>query len=163
MRACGQTSAKPVMHFYAGKRCKFTPALTLTLLPFIDLAWRIEKNTFCTWFTHSRKTIQQIIHHLFMLFCGFNWLDIRFAVATRWLPVPEITISLKGKYINYLFISDGYLVAGVGFEPTTFRLWAWRATGLLHPAPNENSSARIVGIKEIQNCRIDLLIWNLKR
>ena len=26
------------------------------------------------------------------------------------------------------------LVAGVGFEPTTFRLWAWRATGLLHPA-----------------------------
>ena len=26
------------------------------------------------------------------------------------------------------------LVAGVGFEPTTFRLWAWRATGLLYPA-----------------------------
>jgi transposase InsO family protein len=28
------------------------------------------------------------------------------------------------------------VVAGVGFEPTTFRLWAWRATGLLHPAAN---------------------------
>ena len=26
------------------------------------------------------------------------------------------------------------LVAGAGFEPTTFRLWAWRATRLLHPA-----------------------------
>ena len=26
------------------------------------------------------------------------------------------------------------LVAGGGFEPPTFRLWAWRATGLLHPA-----------------------------
>ena len=26
------------------------------------------------------------------------------------------------------------LVAGVGFEPTTFRLWAWRATKLLYPA-----------------------------
>ena len=30
-----------------------------------------------------------------------------------------------------------FLVAGVGFEPTTFRLWAWRATGLLHPAPSK--------------------------
>ena len=30
------------------------------------------------------------------------------------------------------------LVAGVGFEPTTFRLWAWRATGLLHPAASDN-------------------------
>ena len=29
------------------------------------------------------------------------------------------------------------LVAGARFELTTFRLWAWRATGLLHPAsPN---------------------------
>ena len=26
------------------------------------------------------------------------------------------------------------LVAGARFELTTFRLWAWRATGLLHPA-----------------------------
>ena len=26
------------------------------------------------------------------------------------------------------------LVAGEGFEPSTFRLWAWRATRLLHPA-----------------------------
>lgn len=26
------------------------------------------------------------------------------------------------------------LVAGAGFEPAAFRLWAWRATGLLHPA-----------------------------
>ncbi len=29
-----------------------------------------------------------------------------------------------------------WLVAGVGFEPTAFRLWAWRATRLLHPAIN---------------------------
>ena len=27
------------------------------------------------------------------------------------------------------------LVAGAGFEPATFGLWAQRATGLLHPAP----------------------------
>ena len=26
------------------------------------------------------------------------------------------------------------MVAGAGFEPATFRLWAWRATWLLHPA-----------------------------
>ena len=34
------------------------------------------------------------------------------------------------------------LVAGVGFEPTTFGLWARRAARLLHPA----SSARILAI-----------------
>ena len=28
----------------------------------------------------------------------------------------------------------GHWVAGVGFEPTTFGLWARRASGLLHPA-----------------------------
>ena len=38
--------------------------------------------------------------------------------------------------VNYTQAFDifYFLVAGVGFEPTTFRLWAWRATGLLHPA-----------------------------
>ncbi len=37
------------------------------------------------------------------------------------------------------------LVAGVGFEPTTFRLWAWRATGLLHPASKKNAVAERLG------------------
>ena len=27
-----------------------------------------------------------------------------------------------------------HMVAGGGFEPPASRLWAWRATGLLHPA-----------------------------
>ena len=39
---------------------------------------------------------------------------------------PKVAFHLK-----YLL----RLVAGVRFELTTFRLWAWRATGLLHPAP----------------------------
>ena len=30
------------------------------------------------------------------------------------------------------------LVAGAGFEPATFGLWARRATKLLHPALNDN-------------------------
>ena len=38
-----------------------------------------------------------------------------------------------------------FLVAGVGFEPTTFRLWAWRATGLLHPASKKNAVAERLG------------------
>ena len=38
------------------------------------------------------------------------------AYITTWLPIKE-------------------LVAGAGFEPTTFGLWARRATRLLHPAP----------------------------
>ena len=42
-----------------------------------------------------------------------------------------------------------FLVAGVGFEPTTFRLWAWRATGLLHPAPpNWKARIRVSKIKK---------------
>ena len=39
-------------------------------------------------------------------------------------------------------IKQDLLVAGVGFEPTTFRLWAWRATGLLHPAPRKEKPGR---------------------
>ena len=34
------------------------------------------------------------------------------------------------------------LVAGIGFEPMTFRLWAWRATWLLNPAIWENGAPR---------------------
>ena len=37
------------------------------------------------------------------------------------------------------------LVAGVGFEPTTFRLWAWWATGLLHPATKYMGLLKIGG------------------
>lgn len=33
-----------------------------------------------------------------------------------------------------LSLHQGTMVAGAGFEPTTFRLWAWRATELLYPA-----------------------------
>ena len=40
--------------------------------------------------------------------------------------------SLWGSCKSLILLIE--LVAGVGFEPTTFRLWAWRATGLLHPA-----------------------------
>jgi hypothetical protein len=35
------------------------------------------------------------------------------------------------------------LVAGAGFEPAAFRLWAWRATGLLHPAAAREERAEI--------------------
>lgn len=33
-----------------------------------------------------------------------------------------------------LLAAYGSVVAGGGFEPPASRLWAWRATGLLHPA-----------------------------
>ena len=38
-------------------------------------------------------------------------------------------------------IDQLYLVAGAGFEPTTFGLWARRAARLLHPASEEWSIA----------------------
>ena len=40
----------------------------------------------------------------------------------------------KQKKTYYRIDSKSYLVAGAGFEPTTFGLWARRATELLHPA-----------------------------
>ena len=46
----------------------------------------------------------------------------------RWCMNKKITPNFNGLGVC--------LVAGAGFEPTTFRLWAWRATGLLHPAIN---------------------------
>ena len=50
------------------------------------------------------------------------------------------------------------LIAGAGFEPTTFGLWAQRATGLLHPALNllvglggfEPPTSRLSGVRSNQ-------------
>ena len=39
----------------------------------------------------------------------------------------------RGRLLDFNYI-DLTMVAGAGFEPATFRLWAWRATWLLHPA-----------------------------
>ena len=36
--------------------------------------------------------------------------------------------------LSYIPVCQRNLVAGTGFEPATFGLWAQRATGLLHPA-----------------------------
>lgn len=59
--------------------------------------------------------------------------------------------------VRYLKSDIRYLkfVAGVGFEPTTFRLWAWRAA---------NCSTPLCRISDFR-CRISDLkseIWNLK-
>ena len=43
-------------------------------------------------------------------------------------------------------LHHGTMVAGAGFEPTTFGLWAQRATELLHPAIINI----INGVKEIR-------------
>ena len=50
-----------------------------------------------------------------------------FAEATPWQP------KTKGFPKEAFWF---WLVAGTGFEPVTFGLWAQRATGLLHPATN---------------------------
>ena len=42
--------------------------------------------------------------------------------------------SHKKKPLITYWLSRVKMVAGARFELTTFRLWAWRATGLLHPA-----------------------------
>ena len=56
----------------------------------------------------------------------------------------DLSVSIKTHLLNWLhiyynsffailqfFASSNFLVAGVGIEPTTFRLWAWRATSAL--------------------------------
>ena len=68
-------------------------------------------------------------------------------IAERWLEingsceaiVKRAFVQLTDKnqkkgWFQFLETSFTVLVAGAGFEPTTFGLWAQRATGLLHPA-----------------------------
>ena len=57
--------------------------------------------------------------------------------STGWNMVEIEQKKNHSKVANSLI----FLVAGVGFEPTTFRLWAWRATGLLHPASKTSQLA----------------------
>ena len=55
------------------------------------------------------------------------------------LYICKIILSVKQAWLNYYFTSVHALnynvqIAGAGFEPTTFGLWARRASRLLHPA-----------------------------
>ena len=86
--------------------------------------------------------ICRLIHRYFINF-GI-YLNLIMFLTMLWILITqnfEIVIVLfvkntfyKIKCIFNMLYWTSQLVAGVGFEPTTFRLWAWRATGLLHPA-----------------------------
>ena len=52
------------------------------------------------------------------------------------LKIAEQYIAENKKEFDAIGVKlFGYLVAGIGFEPMTFGLWARRAARLLHPAP----------------------------
>ena len=62
--------------------------------------------------------------------------------STDWAMKPNMAVStglgpaifcVTGRRVNQLH-HETILVAGEGFEPSTFGLWAQRATELLHPA-----------------------------
>ena len=63
------------------------------------------------------------------------WENEEFDV-TLWKSIPRVSPRKMRKNENKaktLYV----LVAGGGFEPPTFRLWAWQATVLLYPAPRK--------------------------
>jgi len=77
------------------------------------------------------------------------------ALPSELHPQAEAAISnLKSE------ITRRVLVAGTGFEPATFGLWAQRATGLLHPASKRFFSLRIISNfkSEISNYRERYLV-----
>ena len=59
-------------------------------------------------------------------------LQSHMAVSTG---IEPAIFCVTGRRVNHCTTKP--LVAGVGFEPTTFGLWAQRATELLHPAINK--------------------------
>ena len=74
-----------------------------------------------------------------------TWLKVK--CSTDWANIPYLYISYKSaqnrnrtsdtRIFSPLLYQLSYLgiwVAGAGFEPTTFGLWARRASRLLHPA-----------------------------
>ena len=67
----------------------------------------------------------------FSVLCSANWAmkPKRMAVPTGIEPaIPRVTGECDNRY------TTEPLVAGEGFEPPTFGLWAQRATRLLYPA-----------------------------
>ena len=60
---------------------------------------------------------------------GTTYLFSRSSPIIRW-TVPH-TVKIRGYYLIQYISSQ---VAGAGFEPATFWLWARRASRLLHPA-----------------------------
>ena len=71
--------------------------------------------------------------------------------------------SIINRYIEFLaWLSCTLIkmVAGAGFEPTTFGLWARRATRLLHPASAlQNYTQEIYFFQSIINWYIEFLAW----
>ena len=65
--------------------------------------------------------------------CSTNWANIPYFSFK--CPVPESNQRHEDFQSSALPTElTGHWVAGVGFEPTTFGLWARRASRLLHPA-----------------------------
>ena len=92
-----------------------------------------------TWFFMSWNSIKIRCPRLSVRYCVFKerrcW--------TARLVFYEFSFSCQASVLRFfrrikkpLLTLSGYLllVAGAGFEPTTFGLWARRATELLHPA-----------------------------
>ena len=68
--------------------------------------------------------------------CSTDWASIPYIIFRYYkCPEPESNQWHEDFQSSALPTElSGHWVAGVGFEPTTFGLWARRASGLLHPA-----------------------------
>ena len=84
-----------------------------------------------------------------VFWCGWDFAVVLESECQRVSPDLEYVLYRRvcgrGKYKKRKPTSQSAfkkLVAGIGFEPMTFRLWAWRATWLLNPAIRENGAPR---------------------
>ena len=55
---------------------------------------------------------------------------------------------------------EAFSIAGVGFEPTTSRLWAWRAAKLLYPAKNKTLITKTI-LHKIRLLIITMILMSL--
>ena len=67
----------------------------------------------------------------------------KMAVSTGIEPAIFCVTGRRGNHCT----TRPFLVAGEGFEPTTFGLWAQRATGLLYPAIKQKNIGGGKGIR----------------
>lgn len=84
-----------------------------------------------------------------LLSCMFETRSFESLICRFCLNWPFL-MAMSCKFI-FIHITMNYhcqasIIAGVGFEPTTFSLWGWRASRLLHPASFQSFiSSRLEG------------------
>ena len=108
-----------------------------SVVKYQDLEFWLKQNPYFSQFAAYKSSAKELVE-MTGIEPATPWMQIR--CSPSWATSP--------------FSNE--MVAGTGFEPATFGLWAQRATGLLHPAPKANQTPRDL------NPRPPFQIWDLK-